>query len=521
MSRKTDTSQAWAQTGRQPRIAIVGAGMSGIAAVVKLRHAGYTDLTVFEKTDEVGGTWRENRYPGLSCDIPSYLYQFSFEPNPDWTHRFSYGPEIQAYMKRTADKHGVTPLVRFNTCIEELRYEAPVWHLRTDSGEQEIFDVVIAATGLLHHPAMPSIPGLNEFQGTCFHTARWPDQLDLSNKKVGIIGTGSTSAQIVSAITDKVGAMHLFQRTAQWMYPLPQKAYARWWKGLLRRIPLLNKLAYWGVATTIENTFVRGTLGNKLMLAYIAWACRRNLNKHVADPVLRAKLTPDYQAACKRLIFCSDFYPAMSRDNAHLVTEGIQQIEASGVRTADGQLHELDVLILGTGFKASNFILPTQVIGEHGEQLGSRWDGNPRAHRATCVPGFPNLWMLEGPTGPVGNFSLIMVSEYQVDYLIQGLNKMKQDGLVAMAPTQEAFERYNQAMAVSVQRTIWATGGCQSWYLDQNGVPNVYPWRPSRYRREMSRMDFSEFRLLRPADLKANQGADSEALRSNLLAEPA
>lgn len=493
-------ADAWAQTGRQPRIAIIGAGMSGIAAVIKLRKAGYHDLTVFEKTDRVGGTWRENRYPGLSCDVPSYLYQFSFAPNPDWTHRFSYGPEIQTYMQRTASEHGVERAVRFNSEVRELRYEAPVWRLTTAKGEVESFDVVVAATGILHHPALPDIPGLDSFQGEAFHTARWKDGLDLRGKRVGIIGTGSTSAQIVGAIADKVGSLSLFQRTPQWMHPLPQKAYGARWKALLRRVPVLSRLLYRGYAALIENSFVRATLGNRLILAYIAWACRRNLKRNVADPELRARLTPDYKAACKRLIFCSTFYPAITRDNAELVTDGISRIEERGVRTRDGRLHELDVLVLATGFKAGNFILPAKVIGEGGEELGARWDGSPRAHRATTVPGFPNFWMLEGPTGPVGNISLIMISECQIDYLIHGLNKMKRDGLAAIAPKPSAFEEYNRQMARAVQRTIWFTGGCQSWYLDKQGVPNIYPWSPSRYRREMRRPDFSEFRLMTRVD---------------------
>ncbi|MDX1497170.1 MAG: NAD(P)/FAD-dependent oxidoreductase [Salinisphaeraceae bacterium] len=505
-------TQPWAQAGRQPRIAIVGAGMSGIAAVVKLRKAGYTDLTVFEKTDRVGGTWRENRYPGLSCDIPSYFYQFSFEPNPDWSHRFSYGPEIQAYMERTAEKYGVTEITRFNTPVTELRYEAPVWHLTTEQGT-EVFDIVVAATGVLHHPAVPDIPGLADFEGEQFHTARWNNDLDITGKKVGIIGTGSTSAQIVGAITDKVEKLSLFQRTAQWIHPLPQKEYGKKWKALLRRAPVMNKLAYWGMAQTIEQTFVRATLGNEFMLRYVAKACERNLEENVPDPELRAKLTPDYRAACKRLIFCSTFYPAMSRDNADLVTEGIERVEAKGVRTKDGQLHELDVLVLATGFKAANFILPTKVIGENGVELGSQWDGAPRAHRAVSIPRFPNLWMLEGPTGPVGNISLIMISEYQVDYLISALNKMKQDGLAAMAPKQSAFEAYNQSMAKAITRTIWYTGGCSSWYLDSQGVPNLYPWSPARYRREMRNPDFSEFRLIRDVENQP-QSVDEAGLQA-------
>lgn len=500
MQAESNDLQHWARNGTQPRIAIIGAGMSGIGAVIKLRQAGYTDLTVFEKTDKVGGTWRENRYPGLSCDIPSYFYQYSFAPNPEWSHRFSYGPEIQAYLERTAQDYGVMAHIRFNTSVGELRYQAPVWHLRTDAGDRLTFDIVVAATGVLHHPSIPEFEGLESFSGQAFHTARWPENLDLRGKKVGIIGTGSTAAQIVGAITEEVDQLSLFQRTAQWVHPLPQKRYSGWWKSLLRRLPMLNTLAYHGVSSAIDNTFVRATLGNRLMLAYLSWMCRRHLARHVPDANLRRQLTPDYRAGCKRMVFCSTFYPAISRDNAELVTDAIAGIEPGGVRTRDGRLHELDILVLATGFKASQFILPTRVIGENGVELGQQWDGIPRAHRATTMPGFPNLWMLEGPTGPVGNISLFMVSEHQIDFMIQGLNRMRRDGLLAIAPKQSAFEKYNQAMGAAVRDTIWFTGGCNSWYLDRNGIPNIYPWPPARYRREMRNPDFDEFRLMASAE---------------------
>lgn len=492
----TAEKSGWAKQARNPRIAIIGAGMSGIAAVVKLRRAGYSDVTVFEKADRVGGTWRENTYPGLSCDVPSHWYSFTFEPNPDWTHRFSYGPEIQAYMEKTAEKHGVTQVCRFNTAVTELVYDAPVWRLTTADGDTETYDIVISATGILHHPSVPNIPGLEDFAGAKFHSARWDHSVPLQDKRVGIIGTGSTSAQIVGAITSEVKHLSLFQRTAQWMYPLPQKEYSAFWKLLLRTFPILPRAAYMFWYKALEWTFAEATIGNKFMQGLVSKICRRTLEKQVKDPELRAKLTPDYQAMCKRLILCSDFYPAITRDNASLVTEGIDRIEANGVRTRDGQLHELDVLVLATGFDVSRFVLPTRVIGENGQNLEQLWDGTPHAHRAMSIPGFPNFWMIEGPTGPVGNLSLISISEVQVDYLIQCLNKMKQDELLAIAPKQQAFARYNEAMGKAVRNTVWFTGGCQSWYLDKNGIPNLYPWAPKRFRAEMRQPDFSEYRLM-------------------------
>lgn len=490
------STQPWARVGRQPRIAIIGAGMSGIAAVVKLEQAGYTDLTVYEKTDRVGGTWRENTYPGLSCDIPSRWYCFSFALKADWQYRYSYGPEIQAYMESVARDFGVTKRVKFNNAVTDLSYEEPIWRLTTSSGEQEQFDVVISATGILHQPVRPDVEGLDSFAGKSFHSAQWDHSVELEGKRVGIIGTGSTACQIVGAITEQVGDMLVFQRTPQWMAPLPQKKYSARWNRLMARLPFLQRLAYHYYFQILVRTFSAATVGNKLMQRWMSWICRKHLENNIADPELRTSLTPDYQATCKRLVFCSDFYPAISRPNAHLITDSISKIEPEGIRTADGTLHELDILILATGFNSTAFILPTRVTGEKGIDLEQSWNGAPRAHRGVALPGFPNFWMLEGPTGPVGNLSLITVSEYQVDYIISMLNRMKTNGLAAIAPRQTASDEYNTAMGEAIKTTTWVTGGCKSWYIDKSGVPNLYPWPPMQYLREMSNPVYDEYRLI-------------------------
>lgn len=496
MSAEIQPGSVWAQEGRQPRIAIIGAGMSGICAVIKLRKAGYADLTVYEKADKIGGTWRENTYPGLSCDVPSHWYSFSFEPNPYWSHRFSYGPEIQAYMENVASKYDVMGVVNLNTRVTELTYEGPTWRLKTDTGLDEVFDIVFSATGILRVPAIPDIPGLESFGGAKFHTARWDHSVSLEGKRVGIIGTGSTASQIIGAIAEKVAHLTVFQRTAQWMAPMPQKKYSKRSQRLLKTFPFIQRALSFYYFKFMEWTFAEATIGNKGMQKRVSDACLRNLEKNVPDLELRAKLTPDYQAACKRLVLSSDFYPAMCRDNVELVTEDIARIETAGVRTSDEALHELDVLVIATGFDVSAFILPTRVLGENGIDLDAFWDGAPRAHRAMSFPGFPNFWMIEGPTGPVGNLSLIFVTETQLDYMIQCLDKMKRDRLAAIAPRSEAFDVYNAAMAVAVKDTIWITGGCQSWYFDKTGMPNLYPWAPRRWAREMKRPDFSEYRLI-------------------------
>ena len=330
MDTQTEPCGAWALEGRQPRIAVIGAGMSGICAVIKLRKAGYTDLTVYEKAGKVGGTWRENTYPGLSCDVPSHWYSFSFELNPNWSHRFSYGPEIQAYMEHVAEKYDVTRVVQFNKRVTELTYEGPTWRLKTDAGDEEIYDLVFSATGVLHLPAIPDIPGLDSFAGAKFHTTRWDHSVELEGKRVGIIGTGSTASQIIGTIAENVGHLFVFQRTPQWMAELPQKKYSELSKKLLKLFPFAQRLLSFYYYKLTERIFAEATIGNKYMQQKLSEACLKNLEENVPDPELRAKLTPDYQAACKRLIICSDFYPAMCRENVDLVTERIQGIEAGG-----------------------------------------------------------------------------------------------------------------------------------------------------------------------------------------------
>lgn len=492
----TNPDSCWAKEGRTPRIAIVGAGLSGIGAVIALRKAGYTDLTVYEKADRIGGTWRDNHYPGLSCDVPSYWYSYSFEPKSDWTHRFSYGPQILQYIDHVAEKYDVLSAIKLNSPVTELSYLEPQWRLCAEGEDPQIFDFVISATGILHHPAYPDIPGLDSFQGAMFHTARWDDSVQLSGKRVGIIGTGSTSAQIVGEITKDVGHMTVFQRTPHWMAPLPQKKYGAVWKTFLRCFPVMHRGLAWFYKRLMLTTFAKATVGDVGEQQKIERACLKMLKEQVPDPELRARLTPDYKATCKRLIFCSNFYPAISRDNAELVTDSITAIEPNGVRTADGRLHQLDILVLATGFKVSEFILPTRVYGANGIELSEQWDGAPRAHRAMTIPGFPNFWMLEGPTGPVGNLSLISITETQIAYMIQCLDKMKNEKSASIEVKKEVFDSLNQQMAEAVRTTTWATGGCSSWYIDKTGIPNLYPWHPSRFYQEMEQADFSEYLFL-------------------------
>lgn len=486
---------AWSAAGRPPRIAIIGAGFSGIGALIKLRERGYTDLTCFEKADRIGGTWRDNRYPGLSCDVPSHWYSYSFERNPNWSHRFSYGPEIWAYMNGVADKYDVKRHIRLNTAVSDLTYLGPQWRLTTDGGETELYDIVIAATGVLVNPAYPDIRGLESFAGETWHSARWRDDVSLKGKRVGIVGTGSTACQIVGAVAGDVGHLDVFQRTPHWVAPLPQRRYTRAWKWALRHTPGLQSVIRRLYRWYTEETFGKATMGDARQQRLVQRQCERHLARQIPDPTLRAKLTPDYKATCKRLIICSDFYPALMRDNVDLVTEGIEEVVPEGIKTRDGAVRNLDILVLATGFRAADFILPTTVTGENGVDLGAFWRGSPRAHRALTFPGFPNLFMLEGPTGVFGNTSIIDVSEHQIAYVGACLDKMREDKAAVFAPKQEAYDSYNAYLSEGIPQTTWATGGCDSWYLDASGVANIYPYPPKQYRNDMLNPDFAEYRL--------------------------
>lgn len=479
---------------RPIRLAIIGAGMSGILAAIKLRERGLTDFTIFEKASSLGGTWRDNTYPGLSCDVPSHVYAYSFDLNPEWTHRFSPGAEIRAYFERAASKYDIERHIRFNAEITRAVYRDGRWHLEAADGHRDVVDAVIAATGVLHHPAYPDIAGLGSFAGVSFHSARWNHDVALEGKRVGIIGTGSTAIQILPAIVDKVAKVSLFQRTPQWILSMGNPAYAPEEIAAFRASPEMLRQSYTHWADRFINTFARAVIGDEHEMKRIQDACRQNLEENVHDPILRAKLTPDYQAACKRLIMSDTFYPAIQRPNAALVTSGIARVEPAGVRTADGILHELDVLVLATGFDGHAFMRPMEVVGEGGRTLEQAWSGANEAYRSVAVPGFPNFFMLIGPNSPIGNFSVIMISERQLDYVLQLVDLLR-SRCRAVAPKEEATSRFNQAIRDAMQGTVWVSG-CKSWYLDRNGNPALWPWSFERFCQEMESPDLTEFELV-------------------------
>jgi cation diffusion facilitator CzcD-associated flavoprotein CzcO len=480
---------------RALRIAIVGAGMAGILSAIKLREAGLDDFVVYEKAERLGGTWRENTYPGIACDVPSHLYSYSFEPNPDWSHRFSPGNEIEAYFEDVARRHGAMERIRFGEEVVRCEWRDGRWQLETKRGTRDAADVVIAATGVLHHPKYPDFAGLDSFAGACFHSARWDHSVPLDGKRVGLVGTGSTAVQITSAVIDRVAKLSLFQRTAQWIAPQENPAYSEVERDAFRRDPSslqklrgdLSRL----FAESFSNAVVDATSPQMKLLEEV---CRANLEGNVKDPALREKLRPNYRAACKRLVISPDFYQAIQRPNAELVTEGIERVEAKGVRTRDGRLHELDVLVLATGFRVDRFLRPMHVVGREGRRLDDAWARRPTAYLSISIPGFPNLFMLNGPNGPVGNFSLIEVAELQLAYILGLLEPLRAGRCREISASETTTERFDAERVEAAKRTVWSTG-CRSWYLDDRGIPAVWPWTFDRFREEMAAPKLSAYEL--------------------------
>ncbi|HMN70463.1 MAG TPA: NAD(P)/FAD-dependent oxidoreductase [Rhodoblastus sp.] len=478
------------------RVAIVGAGAGGIGMAVKLKEAGIP-CVVFERSDRLGGTWRDNTYPGLTCDVPSHLYRFSFAPNAEWTQEYASGGEICQYIAGVADAFGITENIRFSAGVTRADYVGDgKWRIETAKGEPEIFDAVILATGILHAPVLPQIKGRDSFAGSAFHSSRWDHKLDLGGKRVGIIGTGSTATQILPAIVDKVESVSLFQRTPQWIVNVPNNLFPEEKKAGFRNNPQKMAELYEQLNTIFNDRFAAALVGeNDAGLEEMAQNCLRNLAENVHDEDLRRRLTPSYQAGCKRLIVSDKFYPAIQKPNAHLVDTPIEQIEASGVRTRDGALHELDILVYATGFDPFAYFRPATIYGRGGVSLNERWNEACQAYRSVAVPDFPNLFLLGGPNSPIGNFSYLRTAELQIGYVMELIRPLAAGQFSEIEPSRQATDAFNAELRSALKHTVWATGGCTSWYYDKQGNLASWPWSYARFVEQLAKPKFEELNV--------------------------
>lgn len=463
-------------TQQRIRTAVIGAGFSGLGAAISLRRAGHHDFVVLERSPDVGGTWWDNTYPGCRCDVPSNLYSYSFLPNPDWPETFSPRHEIQAYLRRCAEAEGVIPHMRFGVSLERATWDEALvaWRLETSTGEL-VADRLITGTGGLVEPKLPEIDGLDSFAGPVVHTARWDHALDLHGKRVGVIGTGSSGIQVIPELAKVAGHLDVFQRTPAWVLPHVNRRTSKLERTLFRRVPVTQKAdrafttAYMEV-TNLVMTRQPGVL--KGLEALGRWHLRRQLPDH---PELHAQLTPDYRLGCKRITLSNHYLRTFAQPHVDLVTAGIASIDAGGVTTRDGVRHELDVLVLGTGFQVTEMPAAARVVGRDGRTLQEVWSGAPEAYLGTTVSGFPNLFTLLGPNTGLGAGSIVTMIEAQLEYAVACLDAMDAHGLATIEPRADVQHAFNADVQRRSEGTVWLSGGCSSWYLADDGR-NVTLW---------------------------------------------
>jgi cation diffusion facilitator CzcD-associated flavoprotein CzcO len=496
---------------RTPRVAILGAGMSGLCMAIQLKKAGVHSFTVYEKEERLGGTWRDNTYPGSGCDVPSHLYSYSFELRPDWSRMFPEQAEILEYFEGCAHKHGLIPHIRFGTEVSSAHYDqgGAVWRLRLASGEEATADVLVAACGQLNRPFVPPVPGLDGFEGTAFHSARWNHAHDLTGKSVAVVGSGASAVQFVPRIAPQAGTLTLFQRSPNWVIRKPDRSYSRLAKWIFRHVPLVAWLYRLSIYWRLEGRFPALKKSN-LYGRFVSWVAARHMRRQVRDPALREALTPDFPLGCKRILISNDFYPALTRPNVRVVTSPIERIEKDALVTADGERHPADTLVWATGFRTTEFLAPMEVRGSGGRMLQDAWKDGAEAYLGVAVSGFPNLFILYGPNTNLGHNSIIFMVECQVSYVLQCIQALARRGLASLEVRQDAMARFNQEVQAMASDTVW-DADCGNWYKTAAGrITNNWPDFTFRYRRRMRAPNLTDFILRAPAQqaLEAASGGD-------------
>jgi cation diffusion facilitator CzcD-associated flavoprotein CzcO len=477
------------------RVAIIGTGFAGLGMAIRLLDAGERDIVLLERADDVGGTWRDNTYPGCQCDVPSHLYSFSFAPNADWSRSFGLQSEIRAYLRDTAERFGVIPHIRFRSELLEARWDAAAqhWHLTTTTGTLTA-TILVSGHGPLSEPKYPTIPGLETFEGTTFHSAAWQHDHDLTDRKVAVIGTGASAIQFVPAIQPQVEELNLYQRTPAWVVPRPDRPIPERTRARLRRHPQLLKARRAGIYWSRELIVV--AMAKKPRLMNVAQkVARKHLALQVKDPVLRAKLTPDYSIGCKRVLLSNEYFPAVSKPNVDVITTGIREVTPTSIIAADGTEREVDTIIFGTGFQVTDQPIGRRIIGATGATLTETWAETMQAYLGATVSGFPNFFMVAGPNTGLGHTSMVVMMEAQFAYILDALETMKERGLATIDVRRDVQAAYNEGLQRDLEGTVWSSG-CSSWYLDAKGNnTTLWPTFTFTFRKRTRHFDADSYTL--------------------------
>ncbi len=474
---------------RHVHIAILGTGFSGLGMAIQLKQHGQKDFVVIERASDIGGTWRDNTYPGCACDIPSHLYSFSFALNPQWSRMYSPQHEIRDYLRRCAERFGILPYIQWNSELQDASWseEEQRWKITTAQGPLTA-DLLILGNGPLSEPSWPTIPGIERFEGTMFHSARWKHDYDLTGKRVAVIGTGASAIQFVPLIQPQVGHLSLFLRTPPWIIPRHDHPIPAWQQRMYRLLPLAQRLIrtriYWRNELTALGLIYRPNILERAMQLG-----REHLIKQVPDETLRAKLTPQYTLGCKRILLSDDFYPALAQPNVELITDRIREVQAHSIVTEDGKEHEIDAIICATGFHVTDTHLPQYIHGRDGQSLADNWQAGPHAYLGATITGFPNLFLLIGPNTGLGHNSMVFMIESQIKYILHCLKTMKRQKLQTVEVRPEVQESFQTEMQQRMEGTVWQSG-CASWYLDARGRnTTLWPGFTFEFRRRTRRFD--------------------------------
>lgn len=495
-------------------VAIVGSGFSGICMGVLLKEAGIDSFVVLEKGDDVGGTWRENTYPGAACDVPSHLYSFSFAPNPRWSRAYSPQGEILDYLRATSERFGVTPHVRFGSFVEAAEFDEARghWTVRMKDGHVVRARSFVLGNGALHLPSMPDIRGRDSYAGRSCHSAKWDHTLDVTGKTIGVIGTGASAIQLVPALAPKAKKLHLFQRTPAWVAPRNDHAYAERTKQLFSRHPRAQRLLRGAIYTRAELTAL-AFLTPKYMEP-LEWLTKKHIAAQVRDRMLREALTPKYRMGCKRILISDDYYPAVCRPNVELVTAGIDRIEPGGVVTSDGKARELDALIYATGFDVAGYLTPISITGLGDRDLAETWNVAPAAYLGITISGFPNMFALMGPNTGLGHNSMIYMIEAQARYAVQGIRAIRDRKLRYLDVREDVQRKFTSEVDEKMAKTVWATG-CKSWYLAGGGRNStLWPGFTFDYAWQTRKIDLSAFNMVGAARRDAREYSTARAARA-------